>query len=107
MDSFLPSSRPELVIGYAIAGAVLGTVVNTIVTWVQWFLGLRTPLLRLLVSLVLVASVPTLLSLTRAGRQFVGTWQLTIPGLYFAAMFFSAQLTLMTDATSAQMALAW
>ena len=95
MATIRTGSRWGELVGYALAGALLGAAVDRLNLWVQMILGFDRPIIRFFISVLIVAAVPVLLALSGTGMRFVNTWQLTIPGLYFAVMFFATQTMLM------------
>ena len=95
MATIRTGSRWGEIVGYAAAGVVLGALVDRVNIAVQNVLGFRHPIIRLLISIMIVAAVPIAISLTDVGMRYVSTWQFTIPGLFFATMFFNTQTMLM------------
>ena len=85
------------VLGYTVVGIVLGTAVDRLISWLQRMLGLRGALCKLVLALGVLVCLPVVLATSPVGDAFVRTWQTTIPGLYFAAMLFGTQSTMMAN----------
>lgn len=85
--------RATTSVSYAIVGAVLGHAVNKLNVW-----AIGTALPPALSALMKLA----VLAVVLAGVQWMSpglgsTWQRTTPGLFFAAMYFGTQPSLMAD----------
>ncbi len=90
-------------VSYAIAGLILGKIVNVLTGIVSFPLRNRTSRLARLTSALLqvmiIASVPVGLEAI-GDTSFVESWQVSLPGLLFASMFLSMQSNLLNTASS-------